>query len=284
MILDGKIFAEKKKQQIIRILTDKNLTPGLATILVGSDGASYTYVAAKIRACRQVGFYSHPVFLDEKVSEAELLECIMRLNLNPQIHGILVQLPLPDHIAEKNILSAILPEKDVDCFHPSNLGSFFAGVSDFSPCTPKGILSLLKSLNIPLESHNALVIGKSNIVGKPTAFLLLQQDMTVSIAHKKTKNLKHLCREADIIVSAAGSPNLITADMIKEGVIVIDAGINRVPDPDSPKKYRIQGDADFQGIAAKCKAITPVPGGVGPMTIASLLENTLYLAEQSLQS
>lgn len=282
MILDGKKIAEKKKHQIIGILADKNLTPGLATVLVGSDSASSSYVAAKIKACNEVGFYSHPVFLSEKISEAELLQCIEQLNINPKIHGILVQLPLPGHISEKNILSAILPEKDVDCFHPLNLGRLFAGVSEFSPCTPKGILTLLKSLNIPLESQNALVIGKSNIVGKPAAFLLLQHDMTVSIAHKKTKNLKQLCREADIIVSAAGCPNLITADMIREGVIVIDVGMNRVPDSHNPKKYRIQGDADFAGIASKCKAITPVPGGVGPMTIVSLLENTLYLAERAL--
>lgn len=282
MILDGKKIAEEKKHQIIGILADKNLTPGLATVLVGSDSASYSYVTAKIKACREVGFYSYPVFLSEKVSEAELLDCIKQLNLNPKIHGILVQLPLPGHISEKNILSAILPEKDVDCFHPLNLGRLFAGVSEFSPCTPKGILTLLKSLDIPLESQNALVIGKSNIVGKPAAFLLLQHDMTVSIAHKKTKNLKQLCREADIIVSAAGYPNLITADMIKDGVIVIDVGMNRVFDPNNPKKYRIRGDADFAGIASKCKAITPVPGGVGPMTIVSLLENTLYLAERAL--
>lgn len=282
MILDGKKIAEKKKHQIIGTLAGKNLIPGLATVLVGSDSASYSYVTAKIKACREVGFYSHPVFLSENVSEAELLDCINQLNLNPKIHGILVQLPLPGHISEKNILSAILPEKDVDCFHPLNLGRLFAGVSEFSPCTPKGILTLLKSLEIPLESQHVLVIGKSNIVGKPAAFLLLQHDMTVSIAHKKTENLKQLCREADIIVSAAGSPNLITADMIKEGVIVIDVGINRVYEPNNPQKYRIQGDADFAGIASKCKAITPVPGGVGPMTIVSLLENTLYLAERAL--
>lgn len=282
MILDGKKIAEKKKHQIIGTLAGKNLIPGLATVLVGSDSASYSYVTAKIKACREVGFYSHPVFLSKHVSEAQLLDCINQLNLNPKIHGILVQLPLPGHISEKNILSAILPEKDVDCFHPLNLGRLFAGVSDFSPCTPKGILTLLKSLEIPLESQHALVIGKSNIVGKPMAFLLLQHEMTVSIAHKKTKNLKQLSREADIIVSAAGSPNLITADMIKEGVIVIDVGMNRVYEPNNPEKYRIQGDADFAGIASKCKAITPVPGGVGPMTIVSLLENTLYLAERAL--
>lgn len=282
MILDGKKIAEKKKHQIIGTLAGKNLIPGLATVLVGSDSASYSYVTAKIKACREVGFYSCPVFLSKHVSEMELLDCINQLNLNPKIHGILVQLPLPGHISEKNILSAILPEKDVDCFHPWNLGRLFAGVSEFSPCTPKGILTLLKSLEIPLESQHALVIGKSNIVGKPMAFLLLQHEMTVSIAHKKTKNLKQLSREADIIVSAAGSPNLITAEMIKEGVIVIDVGMNRIYDPNNPKKYRIQGDADFAGIASKCKAITPVPGGVGPMTIVSLLENTLYLAERAL--
>jgi methylenetetrahydrofolate dehydrogenase (NADP+) / methenyltetrahydrofolate cyclohydrolase len=258
--------------------------PGLATVLVGDDPASRAYVGMKNRAAAEVGIHSRQIDLPNDVSEEELLGVVEGLNADPDIHGILVQLPLPRHIDETAILEAILPEKDVDGFHPVNVGRLAVGADDvLAPCTPKGVVDLLlRSGHDPAGKH-VVVVGRSNIVGRPMASLLLRRgtggDATVTVAHSRTPDLGAVTRLADILVVAIGRPGTITADMVREGAVVIDVGVNRVDDPAAPRGYRLTGDVDFDGVREVAGALTPVPGGVGPMTIATLLANTVQAAE-----
>ncbi|WP_169777013.1 bifunctional methylenetetrahydrofolate dehydrogenase/methenyltetrahydrofolate cyclohydrolase FolD [Campylobacter mucosalis] len=276
-IMDGKSLSAKVKAQIasdVAELKNSGVEPGLAVILVGEDKASKTYVSSKEKACMAAGIKSIMHRLSENTSENELLALINILNLDDSVDGILVQLPLPKHIDTNKILKAIRPEKDVDGFHAVNVGNLVSGLDSFVPCTPLGIMVMLKEYGIDLNGINTVVIGRSNIVGKPMASLLLNANATVTITHSKTKNLKEICASADLLVAAIGKPNFVTADMVKNGAIVIDVGINRLDDG------RLVGDVDFNSVAPKCEFITPVPGGVGPMTIAMLLSNTLKSAKQ----
>ncbi|KEA45509.1 bifunctional methylenetetrahydrofolate dehydrogenase/methenyltetrahydrofolate cyclohydrolase FolD [Campylobacter mucosalis] len=276
-IMDGKNLSAKVKAQIasdVAELKNSGVEPGLAVILVGEDKASKTYVSSKEKACMAAGIKSIMHRLSENTSENELLALINILNLDDSVDGILVQLPLPKHIDTNKILKAIRPEKDVDGFHAVNVGNLVSGLDSFVPCTPLGIMVMLKEYGIDLNGINAVVIGRSNIVGKPISSLLLNANATVTITHSKTKNLKEICASADLLVAAIGKPNFVTADMVKNGAIVIDVGINRLDDG------RLVGDVDFNSVAPKCEFITPVPGGVGPMTIAMLLSNTLKSAKQ----
>lgn len=271
-ILDGKGLAkdirEKIKAEVNNIKIAKGIVPGLAVVLVGQDPASVSYVSMKEMACLEGGFYSEVHRLDEDTSQGEILSLIDELNNNDKIHGILVQLPLPGNIDEKIVNERIEPKKDVDGFNPINLGKLFLKTPGFIPCTPKGIIRLLKHYDISIEGKNAVVVGRSDIVGKPTATLLLHENATVTLCHSRTKNLSSYTKEADILVSAIGKPNFITSSMVKKGAIIIDAGTSKVGN-------KLVGDVDFQGVIEKVDKITPVPGGVGPMTIAMLLENTL---------
>lgn len=257
--------------------------PHLAAILVGEDGASQTYVNAKVKACNKVGFESSLVRLPDTVSESDLLAEINLLNENPKVDGFIVQLPLPDHIDEQKVINAVHPEKDVDGFHPVNVGKLVLGLPTFIPATPNGIVELLKRSGVKTEGKTCLVIGRSNIVGKPMSILMARKgdpgNCTVTQAHSRTKDLKVHCQNADIIVAALGKPEFLKADMVKDGAIVVDVGITRVPDDTKKKGYRLAGDVDFENVSPKCSYITPVPGGVGPMTIASLLQNTLRAVE-----
>ncbi len=273
-IIDGKAIADEVKQGIAKQIEHWKKKPGLVTVLVGENPASKVYVNRKHIACKQYGFYSREVHLPEDASQKELLKVISELNQDPQIHGILVQLPLPKQIDENAVLQAISPEKDVDGFHPINYGKLLAGIPSFVSCTPRGVLHLIKSTGVKLEGKHAVVIGRSNIVGKPTAVLLLQENCTVTICHSRTKNLADEVKRADIVVAAIGRPKMITGDMIKEGSIVIDVGINKNPEG------KIVGDVDFEAAKEKAAWITPVPGGVGPMTIAMLLQNTFEAAKK----
>ncbi len=257
-------------------LRESGLTPGLAVILVGDDPASAVYVGRKMRACEEVGIRSFASYLPATISNAELLGRIVELNANPEVHGILVQLPLPEHIDMARVLETIAVEKDVDGFHLYNVGGLVTGNVVFSPCTPYGVVKLLEHENIPIQGQNVVVVGASNIVGKPMALMLMARDATVSICHAKTRDLAQYTILADILVVAAGVPNLIIPQMVKRGAVVIDVGINRLPDG------RITGDVDFAGVSEKASAITPVPGGVGPMTVTMLLENTIKSAEHAL--
>jgi methylenetetrahydrofolate dehydrogenase (NADP+)/methenyltetrahydrofolate cyclohydrolase len=279
-LIDGKAIAQKIKDDIKKKVSSMKTKPGLAVVLVGENPASKVYVNMKEVACSEVGFYSEKYKLDEKVSEAELLELVNKLNKNDKIHGILVQLPLPKHINEAKVLETISPKKDVDGFHPVNMGNLLIGTNHLVPCTPKGALKLIESTGEKIEGKHAVVIGRSNIVGKPIAQLLLQKNATVTICHSKTKNLPEVCSQADIIVAAIGRPKMITKDYVKKGVIVIDVGINRIEDKTKPKGYYLCGDVDFDNVKDKCSFITPVPGGVGPMTIAMLMRNTLIAAKK----
>jgi methylenetetrahydrofolate dehydrogenase (NADP+) / methenyltetrahydrofolate cyclohydrolase len=257
--------------------------PGLATVLVGDDPASRAYVGMKNRAAGEVGIHSRQIDLPADVPEAELLGCVEGLNADPAIHGILVQLPLPDHIREARILEAIRPEKDVDGFHPVNVGRLSTGDRDvLAPCTPAGIVELLLRNGHDPSGRHVVVVGRSNIVGKPMASLLLRKgrggDATVTVAHSRTPDLGAVTRLADILIVAVGWPGTVTADMVRPGAVVVDVGVNRVDDPSAEKGYRLVGDVDFEGVRAVAGAITPVPGGVGPMTIATLLSNTLQAA------
>lgn len=276
------------KEQVARRASGQNGTPGwipgLATVLVGDDPASRAYVGMKNRAAAEVGIHSRQINLPADVSEDELLGVVEGLNADPDIHGILVQLPLPRHIDEGAILEAILPEKDVDGFHPVNVGRLAVGADDvLAPCTPKGVVDLLlRSGHDPAGKH-VVVVGRSNIVGRPMASLLLRRgrggDATVTVAHSRTPDLGAVTRLADILVVAVGRPDTVTADMVREGAVVIDVGVNRVDDPSAPRGYRLVGDVDFEGVREVAGALTPVPGGVGPMTIATLLANTVQAAE-----
>ena len=256
------------------------MTPGLAVILVGENPASVSYVTAKEKACAEVGILSREVRLPEATSEEELLRHVRALNGDPAIHGILVQLPLPKHISDKAVIDAIAPEKDVDGFTPVNVGKMLIGEKCFLPCTPHGIIKLIEFSGMDLNGKHAVVIGRSNIVGKPVAVLLARKETnaTVTLCHTGTRDLAAFTRQADVVVVAAGRPNTLTGDMLKPGAVVIDVGVNRIPDPSRPKGYRLAGDADFASCAAVASAITPVPGGVGPMTITMLLWNTLEAA------
>lgn len=269
-IIDGKQISkditEEIKSKVSGLESDKK--PGLAVVRVGNDPASAVYVNSKEKKCQELGFYSVKKVLPEETTEAELLILLSELNADPKIHGILVQLPLPDHISSEKIVNAIDPEKDVDGFHPVSLGRLMRGEKGFISCTPKGIIKLIKSTGVEIEGKNAVVIGRSSMVGKPVAQLLLQENATVTACHSKTVDLLAHLKQADIVVAAIGRPKMITGDMLKEGAIVIDVGINRLEDG------TLCGDVDFESAKELVEFITPVPGGVGPMTIACLMENT----------
>lgn len=282
-ILSGKIFAQEfkdeAKQEVLALKEQYNITPGLAVIIVGENSASKVYVANKHRTCAEVGIYSEVIEMPETTTKAKLIEKINELNTRKDIHGILVQLPLPKAIAkeEADILNAIDPLKDVDGFHPVNVGKLMIGEQDgMVPCTPYGCLKMLQSANINIDGANAVIVGRSNIVGKPMAQLLLSQNATVTVCHSHTKNLKEICKSADILVAAVGRAHFITADMIKPGATVIDVGINRI----APKK--LVGDVDFDNAVEVAGAITPVPGGVGLLTIAMLMQNAIKAAKLQL--
>ena len=275
-ILDGKAVSLKVKESV-KVRADElkkfGIEPTLAVILVGEDKASQTYVRAKEKACNEYGIKSVAHRLSENTTRNELLALINVLNLDDSIHGILVQLPLPKHIDTNVVLAAIDPRKDVDGFHAVNVGKLVSGLDGFVPCTPLGVMEILKEYGIDVAGLNAVVIGRSNIVGKPMANLLLNASATVTVTHSKTKNLKEICKNADLIVAAIGKPFFLKADMVKDGAVVVDVGINRLDDG------RLVGDVDFDEVAPKCSYITPVPGGVGPMTIAMLLNNTILAAQ-----
>ncbi|WP_107695402.1 bifunctional methylenetetrahydrofolate dehydrogenase/methenyltetrahydrofolate cyclohydrolase FolD [Campylobacter concisus] len=280
-ILDGKAVSLKVKESVkVRAeeLKKFGIEPTLAVILVGEDKASQTYVRAKEKASNEYGIKSVAHRLSENTTQAELLALINVLNLDDSIHGILVQLPLPKHIDTNTVLATIDPAKDVDGFHAVNVGKLVSGLDGFVPCTPLGVMEILKEYGIDVAGLNAVVIGRSNIVGKPMANLLLNASATVTVTHSKTKNLKEICKNADLIVAAIGKPFFLKADMVKDGAVVVDVGINRLDNG------RLVGDVDFDEVAPKCSYITPVPGGVGPMTIAMLLNNTILAAQAKIAS
>ncbi|MFN3666364.1 MAG: bifunctional 5,10-methylenetetrahydrofolate dehydrogenase/5,10-methenyltetrahydrofolate cyclohydrolase [Sediminibacterium sp.] len=288
LVLDGKIAAAAVKASLqiktAAIAATGKRKPHLAAILVGNNGASETYVASKVKNCEETGFESTLIRLDEQSSEATLLQTIEQLNNDQNIDGILVQLPLPKQISEQKVIEAINPAKDVDGFHPVNVGKLVQGLPTFIPATPYGILLMLEHFNIQTKGKHAVVIGRSNIVGRPMSILLSsnikQGNCTVTICHSHTQNLQELCLQADIIVAALGIPGFVKADMVKEGAVIIDVGITRVEDATAKKGFRIKGDVSYDEVAAKASAITPVPGGVGLMTIAGLLKNTMQAYEQ----
>lgn len=275
-IIDGKVISAAVKERVkkgVAELNKKGITVGLAVIIVGEDPASKIYVSNKKKACEALGIISEEYALPESTTEEELLALVDELNHKKSINGILCQLPLPRHLDEKLIINSILPEKDVDAFHPANVGRIMIGDYDFVPCTPAGIMEMLAYENINPEGKNCVVIGRSNIVGKPMAMLLLHKNGTVTVCHSKTQNLKEICSKADILVAAVGKAKFVTADMVKEGAVVIDVGMNRVDG-------KLYGDVDYEAVKEKASAITPVPGGVGPMTIAMLMQNTLTAAKR----
>ena len=277
--IDGKAISAAVKEAVkseVAQLKEKAITTGLAVIIVGEDPASKVYVSNKKKACEALGMISREYALPENTTEDELISLIEKLNSDKEINGILCQLPLPKHINEKKVIDSIIPEKDVDAFHPQNVGKIMIGDYDFVPCTPAGIMEMLKYENIDVSGKRCVVIGRSNIVGKPMAMLLLHKNGTVTVCHSKTENLKEICREADILVAAVGRANFVTADMVKEGAVVIDVGMNRVDG-------KLCGDVDFDSVKDKTSAITPVPGGVGPMTIAMLMKNTLTAAKKTIK-
>ena len=285
-IIDGKSIAQSIREEIkikAEALKTKGITPCLAVILVGSNPASVSYVTGKQKALAEVGMNDRSVRLPESTTEQELISLIQELNADKSVHGILVQLPLPQHIDEEKIILAIDPAKDVDGFHPVNVGNLVIGKKSFLPCTPHGIIVLLKRMNIETDGKSAVVIGRSNIVGKPAALLLARKDLnaTVTICHSGTKNIADITRRADILIAAAGRANIVTADMVKAGAAVIDVGVNRIPDASKKSGFRLAGDVDFENVKEKAAFITPVPGGVGPMTIAMLMANTLEAAENT---
>lgn len=291
ILLDGKKTSQELKEEIAAEVAEMRQqgqkVPHLAAVIVGNDGASLTYVSSKVRSCEQVGFESTLVRLPEDTTQEDLLREVAALNANEAIDGYIVQLPLPAHLDEEEVLLAIDPKKDVDGFHPTNFGRMALELESFIPATPFGIMQLLERYKVDTSGKHAVVIGRSHIVGRPISILLSQKgdfaNATVTVAHSRTKDLKTLLNQADIIVSALGVPNFVQADMVKPGAVVIDVGITRVEDASRPKGYRIVGDVDFEQVAEKASYITPVPGGVGPMTIAMLLKNTL-LARRRAQS
>ncbi|HEY9542484.1 bifunctional methylenetetrahydrofolate dehydrogenase/methenyltetrahydrofolate cyclohydrolase FolD [Prevotella sp.] len=281
-LIDGKATAAAIKEQIAaevkELVAQGKKQPHLAAILVGHDGGSETYVKNKVLACEQCGFKSTLIRYEDTVTEQELLSCVDKLNHDEDVDGFIVQLPLPKHIDEQKVIMAIDYRKDVDGFHPINVGRMAIGLPCFISATPLGILTLLKHYNIPTSGKKCVVLGRSNIVGKPMSQLMLQKqygDATVTVCHSHSATLKEECREADIIIAAIGQPNFVTADMVKDGAVVVDVGTTRVPDVTRKSGFRLCGDVDFENVAPKCSFITPVPGGVGPMTICSLMKNTL---------
>ena len=281
-IIDGKATAAKIKEEIAQeveqMVAAGGKRPHLAAVLVGHDGGSETYVKNKVLACEACGFKSTLIRYEDDITEAELLECVDKLNNDSDVDGFIVQLLLPKHIDEQKIIEAIDYRKDVDGFHPINVGRMAIGLPCFISATPLGIITLLRRYNIETSGKKCVVLGRSNIVGKPMAQLMMQKeygDATVTVCHSRSKNLKEECREADIIIAAIGRPNFVTADMVKEGAVIVDVGTTRVPDTTRKNGYRLNGDVDFEHVAPHCSFITPVPGGVGPMTICSLMKNTL---------
>lgn len=275
-ILSGKIVSARIKDELkeeVKELNKKGIFPGLAVIIVGDDPASRVYVNSKKKACEEIGIYSEEYALPKETTEEELLQLVEKLNSEPKINGILVQLPLPKHINEETVINTISPKKDVDAFHPVNVGKIMIGNYDFLPCTPAGVMELIAESGIEVAGKDCVVVGRSNIVGKPQAMLLLHKNGTVTICHSKTADLAEKTKKADILVAAVGIPNFIRGDMIKPGAVVIDVGINRVADK------KLVGDVDFESAEGVAGAITPVPGGVGPMTIAMLMKNTVKAAE-----
>ncbi len=290
--IDGKQTAADIKAEIAaevaQMIERGEKRPHLAAILVGHDGGSETYVASKVKACEECGFKSTLIRFEDDVDEQTLLDAVDGLNNDPDVDGFIVQLPLPRHISEQKVIEAIDYRKDVDGFHPINVGRQSIGLPCFHSATPAGILTLLERYNIPTKGANCVVLGRSNIVGKPVATLLMQKgypgDATVTVCHRATRNLKEICREADIIIAAMGVPGFVTADMVKEGATVIDVGTTRVPDATRKSGFRLRGDVEFDEVAPKCAFITPVPGGVGPMTIVSLMRNTLLAGKKAIYS
>ena len=288
-LLDGKKTAQDIKDEIQAEVAQMKLegkkVPHLAAVLVGNDGASLTYVGSKVRSCEKIGYQSTLIHLPETTSEDELLQQIHSLNTDKEIDGFIVQLPLPKHIDEEKVLMAVDPHKDVDGFHPTNFGKMALDMESFIPATPYGIVELLDRYKIDISGKHAVVIGRSNIVGRPMSILLSRKsspgNATVTLTHSRTKNLEAITKEADIVVSALGVPNFLTADMVKDGAIIIDVGITRVTDADHPKGYVIVGDVHFDQVKEKASYITPVPGGVGPMTIAMLLQNTMLAYQRN---
>ena len=286
-IIDGKLISQQIKAEIAEevkaMLAAGKRAPHLAVIIVGHDGGSETYVASKVKSCEEVGFKSTKIAFEDTITEAELLAEIEKLNTNQELDGFIVQLPLPNHISEQKVIEAIEYRKDVDGFHPINVGRMSIGLPCYVSATPSGIMELLKRYEIPTSGKHCVVIGRSNIVGKPVALLMMQKsipgDATVTICHSRTKNLKQFTLQADIIIAALGSPEFLTADMVKEGAVIIDVGTTRVPSTETKSGFRLKGDVKFDEVAPKCSYITPVPGGVGPMTIVSLLKNTLLAAK-----
>ncbi len=284
-LLDGKQLASDKREMLkkrIEVLKQSGLVPGLAFVLVGDNPASASYIRAKGKTCAKIGINSFDRTLDEDADMQKVLSIVEELNKDDAVHGILVQLPLPGHLDEQTILQAIAPEKDVDGFHPLNIGKMMLGLESVLPCTPYGIVEMLKAADIRIEGSHTVIVGRSNIVGKPLANMLVQKrsdaNATVTICHSRTKDLKKYTLQADILVAAAGQASLITADMVREGTVVIDVAMNRVPDDSKKRGYRLCGDVDFDAVKEKASYITPVPGGVGPMTITMLLENTVKAA------
>ncbi len=282
-LLDGLATSRQIKSEIAQsvesIVQSGGRPPHLAAVLVGDDGASLTYVTSKVKSCEEVGFRSTLIRKEASTSEAELLDLIAQLNANEELDGYIVQLPLPKHVDEKKVLLAIDPRKDVDGFHPENVGRMVLGLPCYLPATPGGIMELLRRYHVPTEGRHCVVIGRSHIVGLPMSILMQRNtspgNCTVTITHSKTKGLDELCRQADIIVAALGRPEFLKGDMVKEGAVVIDVGITRVPDATKKSGFRLLGDVEFSSVSPKCSFITPVPGGVGPMTIVTLLQNTL---------
>ncbi len=288
LLLDGKALAATIKEEIAedvrRFTGEGNRPPHLVAVLVGDDGASQTYVGNKVRSCEQVGFRSTLHRLPAETSQEELMALVAELNADAEVDGYIVQLPLPGHLDEEAVTLAIAPAKDVDGFHPTNIGRMTLGLPAYLPATPNGIMRILDRYGVETSGKHCVVIGRSNIVGTPMSILLSRNanpgNCTVTLTHSRTKNLAELCRQADIIVAALGRPAFLTADMVREGAVVIDVGITRVEDASRKRGYRLQGDVDFESVAAKCAAITPVPGGVGPMTVVSLLLNTFDAARR----
>lgn len=281
-ILDGKKAAQAIKDElkidVAQLAAEGKKIPHLAAILVGNNGASETYVSAKVKACEEIGFKSTLIRLEEDIAEIKLLNKITELNSDPDVDGILVQLPLPRHISDEQVINTIDPDKDVDGFHPVNVGRMVLGETAFIPATPYGIMLLLEHYKIDTKGKHAVVVGRSNIVGRPISILLNENknpgNCTVTVCHSKTKNIKEFCLQADIIIAALGKPEFITADMVKEGAIIVDVGITRMEDASKKSGYKLKGDVAYETVASKCSWITPVPGGVGPMTIAALMKNT----------
>lgn len=288
-LIDGKKTADEIKKEIAEevkaIVAQGNRAPHLAAVLVGHDGGSETYVAFKIKDCEEVGFRSSLIRFEDSVTEKELIDKVHELNNDPDLDGFIVQLPLPKHISEQKIIEAIDPQKDVDGFHPENVGRMVIGLPAFLSATPYGIVELLKRYQIPTSGKNCVIVGRSNIVGRPLSVLMSQKGVnaTVTVAHSQTKDLEKVCAEADILIAALGSPEFIKASMVKEGAVVIDVGTTRVSAPETKSGWRLKGDVKFDEVAPKCTFITPVPGGVGPMTRVALLQNTLLAVKRKIQ-